>query len=172
MSLMKTITVAAIVCAIGWASAHVGAQDDTARETRDRAEIEALMWKYTRALDTMNAEAYASVYTSDGQFRAGGPNATTGRDALRKMVADLKTNRDAAVAKGEQRPPMYHMTMNSHLTFVDKDHARIEAYWQTVFGAVGQSVPVRVAAAGRSVDQLVRINGQWLIQSRDVAPRD
>ena len=55
---------------------------------------------------------------------------------------------------------------------MDKDHARIEAYWQTVFGAQGQTTPVRVAAAGRSVDQLVRVNGQWLIQSRDVAPTD
>jgi hypothetical protein len=55
---------------------------------------------------------------------------------------------------------------------VDKDHARLEAYWQTVFGAVGQNVPVRVAAAGRSVDQLVRVNGKWFIESRDVAPRD
>jgi hypothetical protein len=29
-----------------------------------------------------------------------------------------------------------------------------------------------VAAAGRSVDLLVRQNGKWLIESRDVAPRD
>jgi hypothetical protein len=39
-----------------------------------------------------------------------------------------------------------------------------------VFGAAGQNVPVRVAAAGRSVDDLVRVNGKWLIQNRDVAP--
>jgi len=32
-------------------------------------------------------------------------------------------------------------------------------------------VPVRVAA-GREVDELVRVNGQGLIQSRDVAPKD
>ena len=67
---------------------------------------------------------------------------------------------------------MYHMTMNHQLTFVDKDHARLDAYWQTVFGAQGQNTPVRVAAAGRSVDQLVRVNGHRLIQSRDVAPRE
>jgi hypothetical protein len=67
---------------------------------------------------------------------------------------------------------MYHMTTNSQLTFVDKDHARLDSYYLTVFGAAGQNVPVRVAAAGRSVDQLVRIDGKWLIQSRDVAPRE
>ena len=168
---MRTIAVVTIVCALGWASTQVGAQDNAARETRDRAEIEALMWRYTRALDTMNADAYASAYTPDGQFVAGA-NATKGHVALKKMVADLKDRAAAAAAKGEVRPPMYHMTMNTHLTFVDKDHARLEAYWQTVFGAVGQNVPVRVAAAGRSVDQLVRVNGQWLIENRDVAPRD
>src|SRR5688572_6305544 len=169
---LKTFGVTAVVCAIALASTQLGAQDNAAREAKDRAEIEALMWRYTRALDTANADAYAAAYTPDGQFSAGG-NPTKGRAALHKMVADMKARRTAAAAKGEPAgPPMYHMTMNHHLTFVDKDHARLEAYWQTVFGANGQSVPPRVAAAGRSVDQLVRVNGQWLIQSRDVAPRD
>jgi uncharacterized protein (TIGR02246 family) len=171
MTHIRIVAVAAVVGAIALASTHLGAQDTAAREARDRAEIEALMWRYVRALDTADAEAYASVYTADGQFRSGA-NATKGRPALKKMVADIKDRQVAAAAKGEAGPPMYHMTMNSHLTFVDKDHARLEAYWQTVFGAAGQNVPPRVAAAGRSIDQLVRVNGQWLIQSRDVAPRD
>ncbi|MGC2418407.1 MAG: hypothetical protein WA434_11715, partial [Candidatus Acidiferrales bacterium] len=59
-----------------------------------------------------------------------------------------------------------------YLEFIDKDHARLQAYWQTVFAGQGTTVPVRVAAAGREVDDLVRVNGQWLIQSRDVAPKD
>ncbi len=41
----------------------------------------------------------------------------------------------------------------------------------TVFGAAGQDTPTRVAAAGRGVDELVRVNGQWLIKNRDVAPK-
>jgi hypothetical protein len=67
---------------------------------------------------------------------------------------------------------MYHMTANSYLEFVDKDHARLEAYWITVFAQTGPNVPVRVAAAGRDLDELVRVNGQWLIKTRDVAPKD
>jgi uncharacterized protein (TIGR02246 family) len=171
MTQMRILAVAAVVGTIGFASTQLGAQDNAAREARDRNEIEALMWRYTRALDTRNAEAYAAAYTPDGQFSAGG-NPTKGRAALHKMVADLNARATAAAAKGEAGPPMYHMTMNHQLTFVDKDHARLDAYWQTVFGAQGQNTPVRVAAAGRSVDQLVRVNGQWLIQSRDVAPKD
>jgi hypothetical protein len=40
-----------------------------------------------------------------------------------------------------------------------------------VFGAVGQEVPTRVAAAGRGIDTVVRVNGEWLIKNRDVAPK-
>jgi hypothetical protein len=170
MKLMKTMVMVVVVCAIGWASTQVGAQqDNTAREVRDRAEIEALMWSYTRALDTLNPEAYAASYTPDGQFKAGA-TATKGHEALKKMIVDTNARQSAAAEKGQPRQPMYHMTLNPKLTFVDKDHARIDAYYLTVFGAAGQNVPVRVAAAGRSVDELVRVNGKWLIQNRDVAP--
>jgi hypothetical protein len=67
---------------------------------------------------------------------------------------------------------MYHVIANSYLEFPDKDHARLEAYWMTVFAAAGPKNPSRVAAAGREVDELVRLNGQWLIKTRDVAPMD
>jgi hypothetical protein len=171
MKQMKFLTAAAIVSAIAFASTQMGAQDNTVRETRDRAEIEDLMWRYARALDTSNPEAYAAAYAPDGQFGAGA-NATKGQAALTKMIADQKERQKAADAKGETRAPMYHMTLNSNLTFVDKDHARLEAYYQTVFGAAGQNTPPRLAAAGREVNQLVRLNGKWLIQVRDVQPRD
>jgi len=101
--------------------------DDVLRQMRDRAEIEDLMWRYARALDTGNAEAYVAVYTPDGQAGTGA-NATKGRDALRRMVAGLNPNQAAGEAKGQpRRPPMYHMTTNHSLTFIDKDQARLDA---------------------------------------------
>ncbi len=145
--------------------------NDTQREAQDRAQIEKLMWQYTRALDTANPDAYAATYTPDGQFGTG-PKAVKGHDALEKMIADFRQSGADAAAKGQPRPPMYHMEMNTYLEFIDKDHARVEGYWQTVFAGQGPNVPVRVAAAGREVNDLVRLNGQWLIQSRDVAPKD
>ena len=171
MTQIRTLAVMAAVATLVLTSTHLSAQDTAAREARDRTEIEGLMWRYVRALDTRNADAYAAVYTIDGQFSAGGAS-TKGRDALRKMVADMSARQAAAAAKGEAGPAMYHVITNPYLEFVDKDHARLHAYWMTVFGAVGQATPPRVAAAGQSIDQLVRVNGQWLIQSRDVAPKD
>jgi uncharacterized protein (TIGR02246 family) len=143
------------------------AADDDAQE-RDRHEIEALMWRYARALDTLDAEAYASAYTPDGQFIAGG-NPTAGTAALKKMITDLKTARTER-QKTEPQPPMYHMDMNKYVEFPAKDRARHHTYWQTVFGAAGRGGQVRVAAAGHGVDDLVKINGKWLIRIRNVSP--
>ena len=147
------------------------AENSIEREAQDRAQIEKLMWQYVRALDTENADAYAAVYTPDGQFGSGA-NAVKGRDALKKMISDLRQRGAENEAKSSQkRPAMYHVIANSYLEFTDKDHARLEAYWMTVFAAAGPQAPPRVAAAGREVDELVRTNGQWLIKLRDVAPK-
>ena len=110
--------------------------------------------------------------TPDGQFGSGA-NAVKGPDALKKMISDLRQRAADTEAKTGQKPaPMYHMLLNSELVFPEKDHAHMEAYWMTVFGQAGPNVPVRVAAAGREVDELVRVDGQWLIKTRDVAPKD
>jgi uncharacterized protein (TIGR02246 family) len=144
----------------------------TAAEAQDRAQIEKLMWQYVRALDTENADAYAAVFTPDGQFGTGA-NAVKGSEALKKMINGFRQRTADNEAKtGEKRPAMYHVITNSYLEFVDKDHARLEAYWMTVFAAAGEKTPPRVAAAGREVDELVRSNGQWLIKLRDVAPKE
>jgi hypothetical protein len=172
----------ALVLLIGSATlfggSAVASDADLARETRDRNEMQGLMWRYVRALDSFDADGYAAVYTPDGQFGSG-ERAVKGRDALKKMVADLKKARAEREAKGEPQAPMHHVITNSHVEFIDKDHARYYAYWMTVFGSParqgesqGQPTPPRVAAAGRSIDELVRVDGKWLIKSRDVAPKD
>jgi hypothetical protein len=122
-------------------------------------------------LDSFDPDAYVSTYTTDGQFVAGA-NPTKGHDALRKMIADLKQRRAENEAKGQKQPPMYHATMNEHLEFIDKDHARINAYYLTATGAAGENAPLRVLAVGRSVDDLVRANGKWLIKARNVSPQN
>src|SRR5207248_165512 len=108
--------------------------------------------------------------TADGQFGTGA-NATKGREALKKMVDAGREQQAASKAKGEPpRPLVYHMEANTWIEFIDKDHARYHAYYLTAFGAGGENVPARIAAAGRSVNRLERVNGKWLIKLRDVAP--
>lgn len=145
----------------------VKAADSEALQAKHRAEIETLMWRYVRALDTLDPDAYAAAYTEDGEFLAG-PTPTKGTSALKKMVADLKAGQAARREKGEAIGPMYHVITNSRVEFIGSDQARYHAYFMTVFGPAKQGDQPRVAAVGQSVDALVRVNGKWLIKSRNV----
>ncbi len=128
----------------------------------DREEINALMWRYARALDTADADAYASVYTEDGQFGVG-ENATKGREALRNMIASFGAGRGGDTPA----PQLYHMTADTWIEFIDDTHATHHSYWLTMAAASGDS-PARVAAVGVGADELVKVNGQWLIKVRNV----
>jgi len=143
--------------------------DQVLREARDRAEIEDLMWRYARALDTGNGDAYAAAYTPDGQFGTGA-NATKGTEALKRLAGGQPRTPAPGAAAAPARPPLYHMHANHAITFIDKDHARIDAYHITVAAGSGRETPPRVAGVGRSIDEFERVNGQWLIKSRNVAP--
>jgi uncharacterized protein (TIGR02246 family) len=148
---------------------RVGAADADTQQTKDRADIEALMWRYVRALDTLDPNGYAAAFTEDGEFITG-PNPTRGSAGLKKMVADIKSSQADRRAKGETIGPMYHVIANHSIEFLGKDQARYYAYWMTVFGPAGQGTQPRIAAVGNSVDLLVRVNGKWLIKSRNVRP--
>ena len=65
-----------------------------------------------------------------------------------------------------KRRDMYHVVTNPHIEFIDKDHARYYAYWMGALASGGTT------SAGREVNELVRMNGQWLISVRDVDPQD
>lgn len=167
---MKIATRSAALAVLLALAAPAAAQSDAdvIREARDRAQIEQLMWDYVRAIDGWNPDAYAAVFTPDGAF-----GQTKGRDSLKKMVADLKKSQDDRRAKGQAIGAMHHVMSNQSIEFVDRDHARVHYYWQTVFGAgAGATPPVNVAAVGRGVDDVVRVDGKWLIADRNVAPTD
>lgn len=140
------------------------ARNQTQSRADDRAQIENLMWKYSRALYAQDPDAYAALYAPDGQF-GNGARAVKGRDAIKKMIVSLK-QREAAQQK------VYVMDLNPYVEFTDRDHAHLEAYWLEVTPRTGQNEPAKVVNAGREVEELERVNGQWLIKLRDPAPKD
>lgn len=133
---------------------------------QDRVEIEKLMFDYIKALDSGNAEAYAATFAPDGQFGRG-ESAVKGREALKKMMQDARKQMEAQKTGDKERPRMYHVVTNPHIEFIDKDHARFYAYWMGVLKTGGD-----IVGAGREVNELVRINGEWFISIRDVDPQD
>jgi hypothetical protein len=161
-----------LLAGLALAGLPVAAESALEREAQDRAQIEKLMWQYARALDTLNADAYAATYTADGEFRAGA-GVTKGHDALKKMISDLKQRNVENEAKsGKKSAAMYHTSLNHYLEFIDKDHARLRAYYMTAFAGDGPGTSPRVAAVGWESNDLVRVNGQWLVKVRDVAPKE
>ncbi len=162
----------AAVLAASFACNGYAAESDALQAAQARAEIQALMWRYVRALDSLNADAYAAAFTEDGQFGVG-PSAEKGRAELKKMIMGLKERRAEQQKAGKAAPPpMYHIITNPYIELVDSDHARFHGYWLTVFGPAGEKGTPRVAAAGREVDELVRVDGKWLIKLRNVALKD
>lgn len=134
------------------------------REANDRAEIQALMWRYVRALDTLDVDAYAAVFTEDGEF-----GNAQGRDAIRTMISGIKAARERNLEPGKSVTPTYQSITNMTIEFVSEDHARVEGYFMALFGATDGNPP-RVATVGREANEVVRVNGRWLIRSRTVSP--
>ena len=165
MAKIRLVIFAAFVLMALVVSTSSTAEKDIVR-AKDRVEIEQLMWNYIHALDSGNAEAYAALFAPDGQFGRGA-NAVKGREALKKMVSDARQKMDAEKKSDKKVPRMYHVVTNPHIEFIDRDHARYHAYWMGVFASGGG-----LTSAGREVNDLVRINGQWLISVRDVAPTE
>jgi uncharacterized protein (TIGR02246 family) len=133
--------------------------DKVMREAQDRAAIEKLMWDYVRAIDSWNPDAYAAVFTEDGTFMD-----TTGRDNLRTMVSDLAGNR------ADDAPMLHHVMSNQSIDFVNPNRAVVNYYWQTVTrGAPGGDAP-QMLAQGWGRDEVVKLEGRWLIKHRDVTP--
>jgi uncharacterized protein (TIGR02246 family) len=164
MTTLRLMIFSAIVLVVSGVSTSCTSRNDSVR-IQDRIAIEQLMWDYIRALDSGNAEAYAALFAPDGQFGRG-DNAIKGREALKKMISDARPKLDVDNQSNANAPRMYHVVTNPHIEFIDEDHARYYAYWLGALAAGGTT------SAGREVNELVRINGQWLISVRDVTPQD
>ena len=177
---LVTVAVAAFASLPGWAAAA-----DPARESQDRAAIEGLEWRYVHAADTLDAEAYVGTFTPDGQLGTGA-RAAIGAAALKGIIDYM--SRDARERnKGRAEPiELYHIMTNLYIEFVDQDHARVHYYWMALYSTPraperqgGHERPPdaasrqpRIAEAGRGLDRVVRLDGRWLIQERDVWSRD
>lgn len=165
MAIRKLVVLSLSVFLLTSTSA-LSASEKVQLRAQDRVEIEQLMWEYIQALDSHDADAFVSKFTPDGQFKSRESSAK-GRDALKKMVQDAWVKMDAVDEGGKKKPHMYHIVTNPHIEFIDEDHARYHAYWMGVLETGGE-----IITAGREVNELVKINGSWLIKIRDVNPGD
>src|SRR5215469_5270739 len=170
--MLKTFTGSLIIVLLCLApiQAASASDADVIRESKDRADIEVLIWRYVQALDNLDEQAYPTFFTEDGQICCEHDHVYKGRTEIRKLIQEVKESRAQAQAKGQTVPKMYHPIFNSHIEFRDKDHAHIDSYWFTVMAEQPPNGAPKVSLVGRCEDEVVRVKGKWLIQSRNVFP--
>ena len=168
MNVLRACVLTAVVAttlSLGASIALFG-EDNTARETRDRHEIEALMWKYTRALDKGDGATYASTYTVDGQFGSG---RRTRRRAARRCRSWSSGSRPPASRPGA--------AVSHGAEPLDRVRGQGPCSLSRLLPDRRRRVGTRDAAAdssppGRASMTMERVNGKWLLKTRDVAAKD
>src|SRR5438045_1347707 len=129
----------------------------------DRVAVEDVMARYVWAVDSLDADGYAAVFTDDAVIDSNG-SVSKGHAEIRKIVTGLIQRRDDNKAKGLPASNLYHVISSVRITFPKPGEAVHQSYWQTVRrGTDGKMI---AAAMGRSEDRLVKRDGRWLIQFR------
>jgi hypothetical protein len=156
--------VAALAIA-GLATSTAFAEDTYAE---DRAKIEDLQARYLFALDFRDPEAYAATFAEDGVLDYGAGK-IVGRQAIREMVAGLRTNaeRQAGQDTSGLRPAAGRHNISNIVVTINGDRATGTAYWFHM----GNANPERRAqlnSFGHYEDELVKVDGEWLFSLRKI----
>jgi uncharacterized protein (TIGR02246 family) len=160
------VFLAAMFSTVGAAQTNAS-QNNAAQRLQDKSDIQALIVRYGTALDTLDADSYAGVFTTDAELDVAG-NLRKGRQQIRQIVTDLVRSRDENKAKGTPSPTLRHVISNTSIEILNNDEARHRSYWQTV--RIGPNTQVTVGAMGQYEDVIVKRAGQWLIRSRKITP--
>lgn len=133
------------------------------QRVEDELAIRRVLVDYAAFLDSRDYDAYAALFAPDGEWTGGG-GSHKGRAAIRAMLADVLGPAGAANRAN------FHLITNPRVT-VEGDRAHATSRYLFVMrGADGRPQP---SLAGIYTDDLVRVNGQWLIQRRvadDIMP--
>jgi uncharacterized protein (TIGR02246 family) len=125
----------------------------------DRVEIEDLIARYNKAIDSGDAEAWADTFTPDGEFH-GVVGDFFGRDelvAFLKAYATEEQFRDFATAR--------HWATN---IVVEGDGDDATLFCHLMMVAPTDDGGGRISFIGHYEDELRRINGRWLFTKRFV----
>ena len=130
---------------------------------QDRIAVEDVMARYVWAVDSLDADGYAAVFTEDAVIDSNG-SISRGREEIRRIVTGMIQRGEENKAKGLPAVRLYHMVSNVRISFPKPGEALHQSYWQTL--RRDQGGRMIIAAMGRSEDRLVKRSGKWLIRSR------
>jgi hypothetical protein len=155
-----------------------------AKRLEDYQKILTVLKQYIVAIDTLDENLYSSAFAEKDAVLSIREVTRHGREEIKLEITgdkDARTAREAkAAASGDPTPvpvTTFHMMSNSHIVFVDPNHARHNAYYQVYTrpndhpgGVVRLTTPITLVAIGRYDDELVKVHGKWFIQHRQITP--
>ncbi len=139
------------------------AEPMTDARAADTVAIQQLIVKYAHAYDSFDVEGYVGVFAEDAHFTFTGGD-LNGRAEIREFITGAKERSDSAPADA---PVTFHSITNTLIEFDSDTTAHQRSYWQ-VLSKGPATEPVIVTNAGYYDDTLVKQNGQWLIQTRNI----
>jgi ketosteroid isomerase-like protein len=145
------------------ATSPLPAQESDPPRLADRAAIQEVMQQYVWSVDSLDADSYVAVFTTDAVIDSNG-TLIRGHEAIRKVVTDMAARQGANKAEGRPAGALYHVISNERIEFTGPDQAIYRSYWQTMRKA--QDNRYITGGFGRSEDLLIRRAGRWLIQHR------
>jgi uncharacterized protein (TIGR02246 family) len=124
----------------------------------DRVEIQDLVARYNKAIDTGDADAWAATFTKDGEFH-GIVGDFTGTEELAAFVRAYASEEQFADFASAQ-----HWVTNM-VVDGDSEHAEMFAHLMMV---APQADGGRIILVGHYEDTLRKVDGQWLFAERVV----
>lgn len=128
--------------------------EERLQRLEDRDAIHQLFVDYGRYLDAGDIDAYASLFTEDGEVLLGPMGRTQGRANIHALMSKVLEGRVGT---------SYHI-IGSPQVVIDGDEATSEVMW-TVIQRDPEGKP-RLTSMGRHVDRLRRENGAWRFAER------
>ncbi len=160
----KSATAAA---ALLLAAAPIAAQVDyPATYAQDRAKIEDLMARYLFAIDYFDWDAYVATFAPDGEleFASG---VSRGREAIRQSVTDFSQGIGRFYHTEDGQPAKLRHVVLQTVIRVAGDRAWGRTLWVEMANH-GPGDEMKMGTYGIYEDEFVRLEGDWLIQRRNV----
>lgn len=138
----------------------------TSDYAQDRAEIENLMARYLFAMDWNDFEAYAEMFTEDGELDYASGNAK-GREAILETVRAFKDRIGKHYVDAEGKPAKLRHVVAQTVIRVEGDRAWSTAMWYEMAND-GEGGKPRIGTFGTYEDELRRVDGMWMFARRRI----
>jgi uncharacterized protein (TIGR02246 family) len=124
----------------------------------DYISIQNLVMKYAHVYDSRDVEGYVSIFAEDAKFTFGNTTLNGHKD-IRNFITGV-ANSPAPTNIS------HHVITDTLIEFVSDIEAHHRSYWEIISGPPGG--PFTVGGIGVYDDVVVKKNGQWLIQTRNI----